>query len=294
MNTTESSTNIASNQELVHVRVSEIRPAPENDNVYGALSPDDPEIWELVESVQKYGIKDPLLVSTDNYIISGHRRRFAAMLAKLDHVPVLVQPVSRSENPDEFKRLLVHMNSQRIKSTPVLIREALMKIDPDDAYQQIIEAREEKDEDRWSSDLTSIDVDDLGQRCKISKAKLPVLNAIKKVLDDHRAYWPMSDRQIHYRLLGPDAPLKHASKPDSIYRNDKQSYRALVDLLARARIAGKIPWGQSRMKLDRWRRMRHSGQQRNSSGRSSEDSLAAIGATNSSPRLMISSSSPRS
>lgn len=36
-------------------------------------------------------------------------------------------------------------------------------------------------------------------------------------------------------------PLKHAAKPESIYRNDKQSYSALVELLTRARIAGFIP-----------------------------------------------------
>jgi hypothetical protein len=43
-------------------------------------------------------------------------------------------------------------------------------------------------------------------------------------------------------LLGPDAPLTHASKPDSKYINDKPSYRKLTDLLSRGRINGLIPW----------------------------------------------------
>lgn len=38
-----------------------------------------------------------------------------------------------------------------------------------------------------------------------------------------------------------DPPLRHASKPDSRYRNDKESYKSLVELLTRARLAGEIP-----------------------------------------------------
>jgi hypothetical protein len=224
------------------VPVSEITPAPENDNIYGALSPNDPEVWQLAKSIQEHGIREPLLISTDGYIISGHRRRYAAMLAKLGQVPVLVHPVSRSENPDEFKRLLVEMNTQRIKSAQVQLRETLVKIDPEAAHQQIINDRKQKDLDREDCDLSVIDPASDGRRNKISKAKLPFLDAVKKILDDHRQYWPMSDRQIHYRLLGPNAPLRHASKPDSTYRNDKKSYKDLTDLLTRARIEGYIPF----------------------------------------------------
>jgi hypothetical protein len=41
-------------------------------------------------------------------------------------------------------------------------------------------------------------------------------------------------------LLGPEAPLLHAAKPDSGYRNDKASYRAAIDILARGRVAGLL------------------------------------------------------
>src|SRR5258708_11094981 len=63
-----------------------------------------------------------------------------------------------------------------------------------------------------------------------------------RILEEQREYWPLSDRQIHYRLLGEHAPLTHASKPESHYINDKASYRKLTDLLARGRINGPIPW----------------------------------------------------
>src|SRR5262249_42672781 len=52
-------------------------------------------------------------------------------------------------------------------------------------------------------------------------------------------FWPLSLRQIHYQLLN-DPPLIHSAKPDSRYRNDIKSYRALIDLVTRARHEGSI------------------------------------------------------
>ena len=157
-------------------------------------------------------------------------------------VPVLVSPVSRAENYNEFLRLLVECNSQRIKSTAVLLRESLIKIDPKAAHQQIVNERKEKDAARHHSGLSVIEPLDEGRRSKISPAKEEFLEATQRVIEGLRDYWPLSDRQVHYRLLGPEAPLTHAGKPDSTYVNNLTSYRKLTDLLTRGRIAGLIPW----------------------------------------------------
>ena len=219
-----------------------VLPAPENDAVYNAISWDDPDIHELARSIKEHGVQEPLLVSRDGYLISGHRRRVAAYIAGLTQVPVRVHSVSRIENKEEFLKLLVEMNSQRIKSSSVLLHETLIKINPKEAHERIVNQRKEKEEERSENSLTAIDPWDDGARCQISKAKQPFLEAILRVLDEQREYWPLSDRQIHYRLLGPDAPLRHASKPSSHYINDQTSYRSLTDLLARGRIDGLIPW----------------------------------------------------
>jgi hypothetical protein len=79
------------------------------------------------------------------------------------------------------------------------------------------------------------------QRAAISKAKADMMEAIRRILGERRQFWPLTDRQIHYPLLN-DPPLIHASKPDSRYQNTKQSYKALCDLLTRARLAGEIPF----------------------------------------------------
>ena len=50
----------------------------------------------------------------------------------------------------------------------------------------------------------------INRRWKLSRAKDPLLNAILRILEDQRDYWPLTVRQIHYRLLGEDAPHIHA------------------------------------------------------------------------------------
>jgi hypothetical protein len=162
-------------------------------------------------------------------------------MAGLKEVPVRVHRVSRTADREEFLRLLVEMNSQRIKSTPEIVHESIIKIDPKEAHQKIVNERKEKDSDRGAT-LSAIDPEDNGRRAEISEAKRPFLEAVLRVLEEQRDYWPLSDRQIHYRLLGPDAPLTHASKRDSKYRHNVSSYRKLTDLLTRGRIAGRIPW----------------------------------------------------
>jgi hypothetical protein len=218
-----------------------ICPAPENDDVYQALSADDPDVTQLAKSIAEHGIQEPILISRDGFILSGHRRRFAARMVGLTEVPVRVHPVSRTEDPEAFLRLLVEMNTQRIKSASVLVKESMIKTDPKAAHRQIVNDRKQKNEDRLFSDLSAIDPDVIKKRCRISKAKQPLMNAIIKIIEEHRRYWPLTRRQIHYRLLGPDAPLTHASKPDSKYRNDDKSYDKL-EILTRMRIDGIIPW----------------------------------------------------
>ena len=115
--------------------INQIKPAPENEAVYHAIAWDDPAIHELSKDIKEHGLIEPILISTDGFIISGHRRRVAAALAGLTQVPVKIHPISRAEDPERFVKLLVAMNSQRIKSTSDLLHETLVKIDPKEAHQ---------------------------------------------------------------------------------------------------------------------------------------------------------------
>ena len=218
------------------MKLSEIHPSPENDDIYGAINPDDPEIIALAESIREHGIMEPLVVSLDGDIISGHRRYAAAQIAKLSHVPVRMESIRRTDDIDRFVLLLREYNRQRDKGLAVKLREELINANPLDSHRALSQYR--FDQSCVSAD--SFAIEGVKRRCGISGAKTPMLNAIINVLNEHRKFWPLSVRAIHYRLLNKP-PLKHASKRNSIYANDKDSYKALVDLLTRARLTGQVP-----------------------------------------------------
>lgn len=235
----------AAEPKVEHARLSRIEPCPENNVVYTPQSLDDPDIVDLIKSIRANGLLEPIQISADNVIISGHRRAFCAFHAGLREVPVIRREISYSRDREVFLKLLVEANTQRKKTGAILRREAAMKIDPEQAHEDLMQEQMQKDhERRFGSDVSDQEVTakNVKGRKKISKAKAPLLEAALRVINAHGEFWPLSVRQIHYRLLGPDAPLTHASKPNSRYVNDGKSYDKLIDVLSRGRIEGRIPW----------------------------------------------------
>jgi hypothetical protein len=70
----------------VYLAPRAIIPAPETDALYCPIDMADPSIRALADDIQRNGILEPLVVSTDGFNLSGHRRRSAALLAKLERV----------------------------------------------------------------------------------------------------------------------------------------------------------------------------------------------------------------
>ena len=225
-----------SHARVLDVSIRSIRPSPENNRLYRPVDPDDPDIQALAASIRELGVREPLVLSQDNYILSGHRRYVAAGLAGLKTVPVRFEDIDRDDDPDRFLLLLREANRQREKSLDEKLREEIVSADPDEAYRALADYRDEQSQ----VDMPRLKISGTKRRCHISKAKGPFLAAIRKIINARRAYWPLSDRLIHYRLLN-DPPLKHASKPDSTYDNTKQSWNSLTELLTRARLANIIP-----------------------------------------------------
>jgi hypothetical protein len=215
--------------------LASIHPAPENELLYRPVTSDDPEIIALAKSISEHGVLDPLVISSDRYIISGHRRYEACRSLGMRFVPCRIVPIKSTE--PGFVKLLREHNRQRVKGLEEVFREELVSANPEEAYRALLEHRKAKS--RVSADTITIE----GQvrRSQISRAKEPLLRTIEKVLEEQEDFWPLTDRRIHYALLN-DPPLIHASKPDSVYRNNKHSYKALVELLTRARLAGRIPF----------------------------------------------------
>lgn len=228
--------------ELGHVRVFDlplhrVRPSPENDRLYRPVDPDDPDIIALAESIAEHGVQEPLLVTRDGWIISGHRRHAAARLSGLTTVPCRVRDLDKDASHDEFMQLLRECNRQREKTLEEKLREEVVSASPEEAFRSVQEFRRQ----RSCVEVTPMVIQGTKCRSRISRAKAPFLEAISRVIRDRREFWPLSVRQIHYALLN-DPPLVHAAKPDSRYSNTLRCYKALDELLTRARFEGRVPF----------------------------------------------------
>jgi hypothetical protein len=243
---TPTTAEIETSPEIFEVPVSDIRPAVVNDVVYGVTDPDDKSLDELATSMAAEGQVEPIVLTLDNVLLSGHRRRAVALRLGWRTLKARRHPISSTDS--EFERLLVTYNAQRDKSPDVRIREQIVLMDAESAHEELVS-------ERAAAAKVKAETLALGagrRRCRISKAKQPFLDAARAVVYELEDFWPLSDRRVHYALLN-DPPLKHASKPETWvdkkgrtrsnrYRNDKESYKAVCELLTRARLAGLIPF----------------------------------------------------
>jgi hypothetical protein len=217
------------------VPLASIRPSPENDQLYKPVDYNDPDFRALVASIRERGVLQALVVTLDGFILSGHRRYAAARVAGLDEVPVQRESILHAD--PQFVPLLREYNRQRVKTLDEVLREEIVSANPEAAYVDLLQYRRRA----ARIELETGVIEGHKHRAEITAAKAPFLDAIKEIIDRLDDYWPLSDRLIHYQLLNAP-PLIHASKPQSTYRNDQRSYKALTELLTRARIAGIIPF----------------------------------------------------
>ncbi len=155
-------------------------------------------------------------------------------MAGLTEVPVRFDQIKRSS--PKFLELLREYNRQREKSLEERLREEIVSASAEDAYNSLVEHRRTA----AASNAEMIELGEARERAAITDAKQPMLDAILAVLKEREAFWPLSDRAIHYALLNV-RPLKHARKPESRYDNTQASYKSCVELLTRARLAGIVP-----------------------------------------------------
>jgi hypothetical protein len=221
--------------EILELPIDEIFPTPENDGVYHPFSMTNHDDSALAESIKVHGILEPITITLDSYVLSGHRRLCGARHARLKTVPCRQYGILRSD--PAFLPLLAQCNRQRNKSFDEIVHETILAANPEEAHRELQDYRE------MVSSVSADTIEIEGSTCRkpISRAKKPMLDAICRIVKDMMDYWPVTDRQVHYQLLN-DPPLIHASKPNSHYRNDLKSYKALCELITRARLEGRIPF----------------------------------------------------
>ena len=218
--------------------ISEISPSPDNDSLYNWFDPSNADDAALLEDIDEHGIIEPLAVTQDGVIVSGHRRYAACRHLGIETVPTITLPISFvNTSRDEWLKILRQHNLQREKTFSEILYEQVVQTSPEEAHQALTEYRAKK----TAIPASAMVIHGEAHRSRITAAKQPMLSAVNNVLAQMGEYLPISLRSIHYTLLN-DPPLIHASKPDSTYRNDRNSYAALSNLVTRARLAGFIPW----------------------------------------------------
>ena len=74
--------------DMSHLHCSQIKVAKDNDLIYGSFALENQDDAGLLLSIKAKGILEPLVLSTDGFLLSGHRRFAAAKLLRLETVPV--------------------------------------------------------------------------------------------------------------------------------------------------------------------------------------------------------------
>jgi hypothetical protein len=230
-----SASDISISDDVRGIPISIIQVSPENDELYKPIDPNESDFRAHVKSIRETGILEPVILTLDDYLLSGHRRYAAAKIVGLREVPS--RRINIMHADPRFVVLLRECNRQRVKSIDEILREEVISVNKDDAYDALIQYRA----DAAHVEVATEEIEGETRRARITEAKAPFLDAIRSILERLTDFWPLSDRLIHYQLLN-DPPLIHASKPRSVYRNDKKSYQALTELLTRARIFRIIPF----------------------------------------------------
>lgn len=230
-------------QAVVSVPVEQIRPAAENDILYGSVDQNSDDFRKLVVSIQDQGVLQPLIISEDDVIVSGHKRYAAARVIGLASVPCIVLESMEWAilNRDQRIAILREHNRYRHKSIPEQIREELIDADPEQAVFELQKQRHLSVYHPEVKGVSTLAIEGVKRRCGISNQKSQHVKHVKQVVfEDRKDYWPLSVRAIHYALLNHS--FLRNTKQKIPYVNDGRSYGATSELCTRLRLLGEIPW----------------------------------------------------
>jgi hypothetical protein len=240
-------------ERMVRKWVAALKPAPENETLYHPVDGDDNGVIDLAESIKRTGC-DPLLVTKDNVIVWGHRRRLALLRIGQEQVRCRVLDVNWADLTKEQKlRLLRDGNQQRDKSAAEEVREELVDIDPDQASENLLARRYSSVCAPEANGLEFVQAPPAKPFHKISQDKQEHVEHIKKALYvDLKEWLPVSGRKVHYQLCnykfirGYLWPKKrqpgHGVRQTLWYQNDEKSWNATGELLVRLRYNGTVGW----------------------------------------------------
>ncbi len=99
---------------VLKIEIANVLPNPQNSEIY------DTDVDDVfLSSIKSFGVLEPLVITPERVLLSGHRRLLAARTAGLDTVPVVVRDVPEPQ----YHETILEYNKQRNKTTIEHIRE---------------------------------------------------------------------------------------------------------------------------------------------------------------------------
>ena len=95
------------------MKLSQISPNPINNEIY-----EDTDVTDLVKSISNNGLLEPLVISRDGILVSGHRRFKALQQLQVEDVEVRIV---ETDNP---VITLIEFNKYRTKTNTDILRES--------------------------------------------------------------------------------------------------------------------------------------------------------------------------
>ena len=220
----ESNTN---GSKIQHVHWMDLKETPENWTIYRKPDSNDAAWLELAASVNLHGILQPLEVSADSYIISGHRRWRAAVGNELSRVPVIVDQtvtMATMSSADRVALLIERNRGTRVKTDLELYLEAAAAVDPDAAVERAIARKAQVFTKVKTSALHEVETTGTIRRTNPQKQRAALLDAVLQIIERLRVggFLPTSARHIHYQLL-PMKVRTSAGRAGYIYGTQKPS-----------------------------------------------------------------------
>jgi hypothetical protein len=225
-------------------KIGTIFETPENWTIYRKPDLTDPTFVDLCSGIRELGITDPLEISSDGYIISGHRRFMAAKQCGLSAIPCFVDRavvMSALTVPERVTLLTGRNKGIRIKSDGELYLEAAAAVDPDEAVRKAQARKAQVLNKVKTCGLSEVETVGNIRRTDPSGERAAMLNAVMEIMEELRSkgFLPTSGRSIHYKLLAKGVPTSKR-KGGYIYGTRPGSSALLSKLLTDARSAGLI------------------------------------------------------
>ena len=108
--------------------VRSIRPSPENNKLYKKIRTTDPDIAELADSIEKNGLLEPIIVTKDYFIISGHRRFASIKRLGFRSIECVIRDCRKDEDHERFIHELREANRQRVKTIDEILCEQVINM----------------------------------------------------------------------------------------------------------------------------------------------------------------------